>query len=244
MPKQDVELFIPQLPSTPGWVSLTATDREWLQEHTSNALTSFRESGLKAIQFCVELASIQTFLEGKAMTFTNWVRTCFGPSERTAYRWLASYKELRGTAPDQAIAYLAQEGLAGVNNTLQPRELVPVLKALPAPRSADKKALETWREKVSEELRERRSKRRKRVSLTLKEDDALRAFVITGRRLLREARLDTSAEQRNWLKRGVGYLMQLRAITGSITVERTPIPDGFMPQVGRPRKSIEAKTAR
>src|SRR5215472_1351678 len=129
---KDIEIYIPQLPGTPGWVALSATEREWLQEHTSNALTAFRESGLKAIVCCVELAAVQNFLEGKPMNFTNWVRSSFGSSERTAYRWLSSYKEMRGAAPEEAILYLAQEGLAGVNNTLQPRELIPVLKSLPA----------------------------------------------------------------------------------------------------------------
>jgi len=232
---KEIEIFVEQLPHTPGWVALAANDREWLQEHTSNALNNYRESGLKAILCCAELAQIQAFLEGKSMTFTNWVRTCFGSSERTAYRWLASYKELRGMASEPAILYLAQEGLAGVNNTLQPKELVPVLKALPAPKSADKKVLDPWRNKVSEELRSRRSKRRKRVSLQLDNDDALRVFVITTRRLLREAKLDSSADQRAWLKKGVGYVMQLRAISGTVSAERTPIPDGFMPKLGRPR---------
>ncbi len=235
--KQEIELFVAQLPSTPGWVGMNQSDREWLQQETSSALTLYRESGLKAIQFCIKLDSIQQFLEGKTMNFTNWVRTCFGSSERTAYRWLSAYKEMRGAVPDQALLYLAQEGLAGVNNTLQPRELLPVLKALPAPKGGDRKTLEGWSEKVSQELRQRRSKRRKRVSLTLKEEDALRVFVITARRLMREAKLESSAEQRAWLKRGVGYIMQLRAISGTVTTERTSIPEGFMPQVGRPRKS-------
>lgn len=239
--KQEIEIFVQQLPQTPGWVAMNPRDREWLQESTSEALSLFRESGLTAIKFCAKLSEIQNFLEHQPMTFTNWVRSSFGPSERTAYRWLAAYKELRGTAPEPAILYLAQEGLAGVNNTLQPRELIPVLKSLPAPKSTDKKALEPWRQKVSEELRSRRSKRRKRISLKHSDEDALRVFVTITRRLLRDAGIDSSAEQRKWLARGVGYVMQLRAIGGTISAERTPIPDGFMPQVGRPRKEIKSE---
>lgn len=237
--KQEIEIFVQQLPQTPGWVAMNQRDREWLQENTSEALTLFRESGLTAIKFCIKMKGIQDFLEGKPMNFTNWVRTCFGPSERTAYRWLSAYRELSSTASEPALLYLAQEGLAGVNNTLQPKELLPVLKALPAPKSADKRVLDGWRTKVSEELRSRRSKRRKRISLKHSDEDALRVFVITTRRLLRDAGIDSSAEQRKWLARGVGYIMQLRAIAGTVSAERTPIPEGFLPQVGRPRKDLK-----
>lgn len=235
MAKQEVEIYVPQLPSTAGWVAMTQSDREWLQEHTSAALSLYRESGLKALQFCVELASIQNFLEGKSMTFTNWVRSCFGSSERTAYNWLESYKKLLAVSTEPAILSLAQEGLAGVQTIKGPRELLPVLKALPAPKSADKKGLETWREKVSQELRSRRSKVRKRVPLKLDKEDSLRSYVVTTRRLIRECGLETSADVRAWLKRGGGYLFQMFAVSGSITVERTPIPDGWLPQVGRPK---------
>lgn len=236
MAKQEIEIFVQQLPHTPGWAGMSENDREWLQVNTSEALTLYRDSGVKAIQFCMKLKSIQDFLEGKTMTWTNWVRSSFGSSERTAYRWLESYKKMRADAPDHALLSLAQEGLAGVNNTLQPRELVPILKALPAPKTNDQKSLATWRHKVAEEIRSRRSKRRKRVSLTLDQEDALRDWVLTGRRVMREAKLETSAEQRKWLAKGVGYLMELRAISGTVTTDRTPIPDGWLPQVGRPRK--------
>lgn len=238
--KQEIEVFVPQLPNTPGWVAMSQNDREWLQEHTSLALTDFRDSGLKAISCCIRIAEIQNFLDGKSMTFTNWVRTAFGSSERTAYRWLASYKEQLQVAPPRAILYLAQEGLAGVNNTIQPKELTPVLKALPAPKDDNKKSLEAWRQRISEELRTRRQKRRKRVSLKLDPEKAMQDFVIVARRLLRESELSTSADQRKWLTRALGYLMELRAIAGTITAERTPIPDGWMPVVGRPRKKVKS----
>lgn len=59
-------------------------------------------------------------------------------------------------------------------------------------------------------------------------------------RVLREAKLSTSAEWRSALKRAVGYTMELRAIAGTVAAERTPIPDAFIPSVGRPRKRAKA----
>lgn len=68
-------------------------------------------------------------------------------------------------------------------------------------------------------------------------EEALKMFVVVGNRLMRESKLTDSASQRAWLKRAVGYLMEKRALTGTVSTERTPIPDGFMPRVGRPRRS-------
>lgn len=52
---------------------------------------------------------------------------------------------------------------------------------------------------------------------------------------MRQAKLGTSAEQRAFLKKAVGYIMEMRAVPGTVTAERTPLPDGFLPKVGRPR---------
>ncbi len=59
-----------------------------------------------------------------------------------------------------------------------------------------------------------------------------------GRQLIGEAGLKTPAEKRAWLKRAVGYLMEVRAIEGAIAAERILIPDGWLPKRGRlPRRT-------
>jgi hypothetical protein len=231
---KEIQVFVPGLPNTPGWVALSQHDREWLQEHTSSAVDNFRQSGFKAIQACAELAMIENFLDDKPMTMTNWMRTCLGASERTGWRWLANYKEMRGSASDEAILYLAREGVAGLNN-VQAGDIAPVIKRLPPPKSGDKKSLEAWRDKIAEELRENRRNRRKGRKTRLDSEMALKAFVVDTRRLLRDANLNTTAEQKAWLKRGVGYVMETRAIGGTLTAERTAPPDGWLPRRGRPR---------
>ena len=233
-----IEVFAPILPTTKEWSTLAQKDRDWILEHTSNAITNFRQSGLKAIQCCAEVAMIQNFLEGKPLTFTTWMKSVFPDeaSERTGWRWLKNYKELRGSASDSAILYLAESGISGMNNLGQ-REILTAVKRLPPPKGSDKKQLESWKNKVGETVRELRRSRRSGKPRKLDEEEALKVFILTGRRLLRECGLKTSAEQRAWLKRGTGMIMELRAIPGTVTTERIPVPDGFLPQVGRPRKS-------
>lgn len=237
MAKQEVELYIPGLANAPGWVALNQTEQQWLQEHTSNAVSNLRQSGFKAIQACAELAMIEKFLEDKPLTMTNWMRTCLGASERTGRRWLANYKEMKAVsgATDEQIMYLAQEGVAGMSNIHQ-GDIVSALKKLPAPK--DKRGLPAWKDQIGEALKEGRRARRKGAKLN--EEEALLAWVLTARRVMREAKMGSSAEQRAWLKRGLGYIMELRAVTGTVTAERTPLPDGFLPTVGRPRKERKA----
>jgi hypothetical protein len=55
-------------------------------------------------------------------------------------------------------------------------------------------------------------------------------------RYLRIARLKTSAEQRRWLMRIVGWTMEAQAIHGTMQAGRISIPEGVIAKVGRPRK--------
>lgn len=237
-PTKPIQVFVPALPNTPGWSAMNQKDREWLQEHTSNAVDNFRQSGFKAIQSCAEIALIEQFLEGKPMTMTNWMATCFGASERTGWRWLKSYKEMRGAASDDAILYLAEQGISGLNS-IQRGDIVSVIKRLPPPKDSDKKHLEEWRNSVGVELRKGRSGRRKSMR-RLDPDEAMKTSITFRARLLREAKIGESAAQRAWLKKELGYLMEMRAVTGTVSAERVPIPDGFMPRRGRPRKRGKA----
>jgi hypothetical protein len=232
---KEIITFVQGLPHTPGWIALSQSDRDWLQEHTSNAVDNFRQSGLKALQSCAEMAMIEEFLKDKPLKMTNWIDTCFQSSSRTAWRWLANYKEMRGSASDQAILYLAKEGIAGMQSA-HAGEIATAIKQLPAPKSTGARELEAWKEKLAEKLKENRSQRSKGKRRKLDPDEAAKSAVVTLRRLMRESRLDSTKEQKGWLARTIGYLMDIRAIPGSLTADRTPPPDGWMPQVGRPRK--------
>jgi len=233
---KEIEVFVPGLPHTPGWVALSEKDKQWLQEHTSNAVDNFRQSGLRALQACAEMAMIESFLDGKPMTMTNWIQTCFRSSERTAWRWLARYKEMRSQGvTDEAILYLAKEGIAGVAS-IQTGDVVNVVKSLPPPKGTSERALSSWKDEVAEKLRTSRAGRAKGRKRKLDPEDAAKIGAVTLNRLLREAGIQTTKEAKQWLQ-WLGYLMDRRAIAGTLTVERTPAPEGWWPQVGRPRKT-------
>lgn len=236
---KEIEVFVPGLPNTPGWVALNQAEKDWVQQATSDVNSNFRAAGIASLKGILSLMSIQAYLEGKPMTMTNWLRTSFPGSERAGRRWLQLGDELIKYAPQEALLALAEKGVANLGN-LQTGHLLPAVKKLPPPK--DKKQYTAWAEKIGEEVKQTYRERRKGHHSKLSEDGALVAFVQTTVRLMKEAKLGTSAEQRGFLKRGVGIVMEERAITGTISTERISIPEGFFPKRGRPRKK-ERKAA-
>ena len=234
---KEIEIFVPGLPNTPGWVALNQAEKDWVQQATSEVNASFRSAGLSTLKGILGLMSMRSYLEGKPMTMTNWLRTSFPGSERAGRRWLELGDKLADNAPQDALLMLAEKGVANLGN-LQTGHLLPAIKALPPPK--DKKKYPEWIEAVGEKVKETYRERRKGRHPKLSEDGALVAFVQTTVRLMKEAKLGTSADQRGFLKKGVGMVMEERAITGTISTERISIPEGFFPKRGRPRKTKKA----
>ncbi len=105
-----IAVFSPELQNTPGWAALARDKQDWLLEHTSNILQYRRMEGLSAVAACRELAEVESTLLGESMTMTNYIRSVFGASERTAWRRLADFKELRKHRTDHMIEMVASKG--------------------------------------------------------------------------------------------------------------------------------------
>jgi hypothetical protein len=239
---KELQVLLPGLPNTPGWTALSQQKQEWLQQRTSNLMQYRRMEAVAGIGECKELIEIERGLDGEKMSLTNYMRTVYRRSERTAWRRLADFKELGKYWPAEVIEALAKDGanLLRGGAGIGAKDLLSVAKALPAPKGKDEKTIEGFIEQeVRVRIRQDRQKRRKGRQ-KLDPDDAMKIFVTTSMRLLREARLSDSASQRSWLKKAVGYLMEARAITGTVATERLSIPEGFMPRRGRPRKDKKA----
>jgi hypothetical protein len=238
---KEIQVFVPQLPSTPGWVALSEKKREWLQEKTSNIAKWRQMQVTGVIGECRELFLIQEGLIGEKMTMNAYLDHVYGKSSRTGYKRLGDYRELAKIMPPEAIDALANDtqGIMQGTGGLVAGEVIRAAKTLPVLKSKEPKVIEGYMGNLREKLREGRQKRLKGRS-RLDPEDAMKMWITAGKRLLREAKITESAGQRAWIKKAVGYLMETRAITGTVSTERIPIPDGFMPVVGRPRKHVKS----
>lgn len=227
---KEIEKFFPKdVPK--GWVTLPQGEKDHILEETSLILTDFAESGARSIKAIIRTSRLREYLRGKATGYYEWAKAAFGSisAVRTLDRQIERFEEMRQGAPEDAIVYLAEQGIAGL-----PGDLVNAIKQLPAPK--DKKSYPTWAAKVGEILREDRRRRTKGGSRKISEDEAVLTIVLSSTKALKEAKLETTAKEAAVLRRAIGYTMERRAMRGTVSAERTPIPEGFIPKVGRPRK--------
>lgn len=240
-------VFEPGLPNTKGWSSLSETEREWLQEKTSNIKKFGAMEGLASVSGGIELLEVKRGLEGKSMAITDYVRTVYGSSERTGWRKLADTEELAKTWPIDLIKVVAERGALLLRGTtgIGMKDLINVAKELPAPRERDDKTIDSFIEnKVRDKLREHKVTRRSGKAVRLSDDASARMLFNTGRRIMRATKtLHTSAEYRQFLRTVVGWWMEDRAVPGELKVSRVSIPEGIEAKVGRPRKRVRQKVA-
>lgn len=192
--------------------------------------------GLGALGACVELTDVEKGLKGERFTMKEYMRTVFGQSERTAWRRLADYRELRTHWSEKVIESVVQNGLRGASG-IGVRDLINVAKALPAPKSRDEKVIEGFiNTDVREKIRSQRQDRGKGKTLTFTEAEAAKMALNAMLRYIRSVNLETSAQKRKWLTRVMGWVLEGEAVSGTMRVGRISIPDGVIIKRGRPRK--------
>jgi hypothetical protein len=236
----------PGLANTPGWVGLSQYKKDWLQEKTSNIKKFASMEGLASVSGGLELLDVERGLQGETMTMTSYMQTVFGSSERTGWRKLALTKELSREWPAPFIKAVAERGALLLRGAagIGLKDLVNVSKELPAPKdTSDKKVIDGFIEtKVRVALKEHKSARRTGKVVKVSDEDAAKILFNIGLRIMRTAKnLDTSENNRQFLKRIVGWWMEGRGISGTLECERISIPEGTFAKVGRPRKKSKEK---
>lgn len=241
-----IQIFVPGLPSTPGWVKLSQKKRDELLQITSDVQQFRGMKSLGEIGELMKLAQAKELLEGEEMQMWDYLRQLYPDVHlRTMYRKQADFNEfvkgIHPTSLKRLVAVLnkvpdrfeniAKAVLGDLKNAL--RE-VP---ELAQPASTTQEVLDRFG-KLEVKLLEQRQARRKGTKVkkdrTLAEKMATNAFIHYDR----EAGLETSAERRSFATKVVGWYMEACAVSGSLkNIHRTPIPDGVIIRRGRPKGS-------
>lgn len=241
-------VFVPELPNTPGWVALPYDKQQKLVEHTSHIVTARRTQRVCEFIELVELTQVQQLLEGEEMKMRTYLRLIYkGNNERFISRKLKSYREFSTTIPNSVLKRItaATDDLLAQYDRITHAPLGDILKVVREmpllPSNTDKDAEKYLGELDDRLLRERKRRRAKGLKLHQDEDFSVKSAVNALLRCLRDTKLETSAEKRQWFKRVFGYAMEAQAVTGTINISRVPIPDGLIVKRGRP---IGSKTRR
>lgn len=223
------------LPNTPGWAEMSASEREGIQQITSMALRGMGTEFAGKLMKEVACYQADQFLKNTPMSVKDWANMNLGPAWRTIYRAAEKIRDNLKYANEDDLLFLAQRGLHGMHS-VQTGKVLGVLPSVPAPKTKNAKTREEWAAKVEEAVRRGLSERSKgRKPLILSEEGVITSLVQTHRAMRRSLAELTSAQKAKLLKRAWGYSMQSLAIPGTIQVERTPIPDGVLPPQGAPR---------
>lgn len=231
-----------ELPQTPGWALMSRTKQAWLLDHTEKILRYRCAEGLAAVGACLELAEVEKGLTGEAMTMSDYMRTVYGQSIRTAWRRLADFKELRRYWPDDVIKLVAARGgalLRGASGVGM-KDLINVAKAIPAPNSKETAIIEAYIERDVRGgiARDRRSRSRDRLALQLSEEVAAKTAFNFLRRIMRIVEFESNANRRKWLTRVVGWTLEDQTVPGVVKIGRIPLPEDAIIRRGRPRKGL------
>lgn len=238
--------LVKDLPHVPGWVALSQREKEWLQEHTSNAKNHYKQAGISGLRACAEIAMVERFIDEHGINKERYFEACFETSARTLFRWVQKYKEMKKVkgVTDEFILYLAEEGIAGMQGA-HTGEIVTAFKQLPnLIKSNDPKEFPAAKEKLAERMKANRSARSKGRERPLDPEEAAKASFTFLHNILKRSRLNTSKEQISWLSRMLSYVMEERAISGELKAKRTAPPDGWKPQLGAGRPRLKARKAR
>ncbi|HWF62972.1 MAG TPA: hypothetical protein VN666_22050, partial [Nitrospira sp.] len=254
MKEKSIVAFSPELPNTPGWNELSREKQDRMLEITSRLLQFQSMEGLGVVGQCVELENADRELEGEPMNITDYTQTVFKQGFRTAWRRKADFREFLAILPkensEQITKTLAEKGAMLLRGAAGGgmKELIGAFSALKSeiPKTKDPKVIEGFIEKkIRPKLRERRQERTsKSKPEPLEKNLALRIWFNTTLRIMKQAKIRNTEQLREWLQTGVGYVMQARAIPGSVHTGRQDIPEGFVTRRGpKPKKNRLGKAA-
>lgn len=243
-----IQVYVPKLPDTPGWVALPYDKQQKLVEHTSHIVQARRTQRVCEFIELVELTQVQQLLEGEALKMRSYLRLIYpGQNERFLSRKLQAFRELSTTIPNSVLKRItsvgedvlskfdriAQAPLGDIQNALREMPLLPV--------NTEKDAEKYLGELDEKILKERKRRRLKGMKLHKDEDYAVKMATNALLHYLKATGLKTSAEKRQWFKRVFGYAMEAQAVPGVLSISRVPIPEGLIIRRGRP---IGSKTRR
>lgn len=243
-----IQVFVPELPNTPGWVALPEKKRDALLQITSDVRQFDGMVNLGEFGRLMRLTEAKQILDGEEMSFWDYLCQLYPDDHRrTLFRKQAMFEEFAGTMPPGVVKRLASVStdVMGKFDRIAKAALGDIrnaIKAMPALPVKTTEDAEQYLEKLDEKLLEHRQARRK--GKKLKRDEGLAAKMATNAVIhyIREGGLETSAQKRSWLMRVIGWVMEAQAISGALkSIHRQPIPDGIIIRRGRP---IGSKTRR
>ena len=212
----------------PFWDKLEKTEQRTVKAETEELAQAHAGQVVSRMKMGEHLQNLQSVLEGKGL-FVKYLETLHF-SYRTAYRYIEAYKAVKGQLPDMALQLAAARGmdLVGYQADRPFGPYTEAVKALPAPAEAEK--VPQWLDAIEE--KRKALPKKSRAARSYPSETSLRmAFASVYRRF---KSVPGGKGRVVWAKRLIGLLMAEMGIPAQ-HMEPEAVPEGFRPQVGRPK---------
>lgn len=244
-----IQIFVPELPHTPGWIALSREKQDALLLHTSRIQQNRQLRMLGEFGELMELHQVEELLEGEEMKMSDYLRKLYPDTHiRTIYRKQRIFRELVVSIHPDVMKKMATlgAGLLGRFERIANAALGDIrnaIREMPAIPASTGQGAEKLLEALDSKLTEQRKMRGLGKRLPTDEKYAAKMATNAVLHYVRLTKLKTSAEKRQFLTRVMGWVMEAQAISGTLRAGRIPIPDGILIRRGRPPKQKRKEAA-
>lgn len=236
-----------ELQSLPFWNELKERDQETLTSEVRQLTAARMMHITSGLAIGKHLLNIYNACEAYSGTFRK-VATTFGFAERSAYRYMESYKNAGVAFPEQILKAAIVRGLdvLSYNKEKPLGKYTEVVRLLPPPQNADYAEANRYVDQLEQTYKERRKALASgEIEPEESEAEAVKRdpqFLLRQNfRGIKNALLHVpKARRRRWFESLVGMGMTQMGISSAVSFEPEAIPEDFRQGPGRPPSVHEA----
>lgn len=231
--------------SMKGWDKLNPQEQSVVQTESQLLAQSLIVNGASRLSIGEHLTKLQGVLEPHNL-FVKFLKN-FHFSRRSAYRRINEFKNAKAALPEMVVRVAAARGMniAGESETAPLGIYTEAVRKLPPPVTPDIEQAGTWLDQVEKVRKDSRSSAATagvgsafNIPEPLDPNTALKECVAFVKN--RYAKLPSNARAKaKWLSTLQGMLLGLAGVGAPQTIEPQAIPEGFLPQRGRPRPGVQ-----
>lgn len=232
--------------SMKGWEKLNPQEQTVVQSEGQMLAQALIVNGASRLSIGEHLTKLQGVLEPHNL-FVKFLRN-FHFSRRSAYRRINEFKNASKSLPEMVVKVAAARGMAiaGDSETAPLGIYTEAVRKLPPPTTPDIEQAGVWLDQVEKVRKDSRSSAATAgvgVNFNMPEpldpNTALKECVAFVKN--RYSKLPNTARVKSkWLSTLQGMLLGLSGIGSAQTIEPQAIPEGFLPQRGRPRPGVQS----
>jgi len=245
-PGNAIAAIVGKIPEIHGWHSLNRQEQDSLVSYTSDLHQYIQLTGLGEFGQLIVLTQVQQLIDGKDVDMLEYLAFNYPTKHpRTIFRKQQAYAELAATIPNALLKRLSAFGqdVIGSFGRIASASLGDIRSAIrEMPMLSVKSDVDPneWLVKLDGKLLEERQNRRKATPEPNQDFIENIAANELSNHII-QAKLETSAEKRQFLTRVLGWAMEYQAVTGTVSTGRIPIPDAMRIFRGRPKIAKKSK---